>query len=99
MKEKLFGTVMPDAVIDRMEKAPDAVAEGIRIAVVGVAVGVGLALLAARWVEPLLFRQSATDPATFATVMLVSGVVATMACYIPARRATRVDPTVALRTE
>jgi predicted permease len=75
------------------------VGQGIRFALVGVTVGVGLSLLAARWVEPLLFRQSATDPATYLGVAGTMIVVAAAASLAPARRAARADPSVALRAE
>jgi ABC-type antimicrobial peptide transport system permease subunit len=75
------------------------VAQGFRFATVGIGVGLGVALLAARWLQPLLFRQSATDPSVYAGVGAVLLVVSVAACAAPARRATRVDPMVALRAE
>jgi putative ABC transport system permease protein len=75
------------------------VGHGLRLALLGVTIGVALALLAARWVEPLLFRQSARDPATYVTVAATILVIAAAASLIPARRAARVDPSVALRSE
>jgi putative ABC transport system permease protein len=64
---------------------------------------VGLGLLAAfvlaRLITSLLFQTSAADPPTFSVVPAVLIAVAVLACYVPARRATRVDPLVALRTE
>ena len=66
---------------------------------VGVLIGLGVALLVSRITASLLFGISPTDPLTFAAVVLVLGAVAAPACLIPARRAARVDPIVALRAE
>jgi len=52
-----------------------------------------------RMMKSLLFGVGATDPVTFALVPLLLGVVGVVACYIPARRATKVDPLIALRCE
>jgi predicted permease len=73
--------------------------QGARVAVAAVAIGLLLAILAARWVQPLLFRQSATDPATYSVVAVAMLLAATGASAIPALRAARADPCTALRVE
>jgi predicted permease len=73
--------------------------QGITIAVIGMAVGVAGALALSRITQSLLYGVDPADPATFATVVGVITVVATAACLIPMRRATRVDPLTAMRAE
>lgn len=75
------------------------VRQGMVLAVIGVVLGLGLALGLAQLIERLLFQVSASDPPTFSVVPLMLAAVALLACYIPARRATRVDPMIALRYE
>jgi putative ABC transport system permease protein len=75
------------------------VGQGMALVLVGVGVGVASAFIMTRSMSNLLFGVSATDPVTFAGVSLLLTVIALLACYIPARRATRVDPMVALRYE
>jgi predicted permease len=72
---------------------------GMRLAVVGIALGVAGALWLTRFLAILLFEVAPTDPPTFAGAILLLAVVALLASYVPARRATRVDPAVALRNE
>jgi putative ABC transport system permease protein len=73
--------------------------EGMRITVAGIAIGLLGAFAVSSVVESQLFGVSATDPRTFVGVVLALVLVALAACYIPARRATRVDPMVVLRYE
>ena len=71
--------------------------QGTKLALLGLGIGVVLALLLTRWIASLLYEVSATDPLTFGIVAIVLLGVAVIACYIPARRAMRVDPMIALR--
>ena len=75
------------------------VAQGMTLTLIGVGIGLAAALALTRLMRSLLFEVSATDPVTFALIALLLSVVALMACYIPARRATKVDPLQALRHE
>jgi putative ABC transport system permease protein len=74
-------------------------ARGLRTALVGGMIGVGVAVVAGRWVAPLLFRTSPTDPAVIGVVVIGVVFVALMAALIPAKRALSVDPIEALRAE
>ena len=73
--------------------------EGVRLAVVGVAIGLVASLAVTRLISSLLFGIKATDPLTFVAVAALLSVVALFASYVPARRAMRIDPMVALRYE
>jgi putative ABC transport system permease protein len=73
--------------------------EGLRLVGIGVALGIAAAVAVTRLMSSLLFNVSTVDPLTFVGVTLLLTFVSLAACYIPARRAMRVDPMVALRYE
>jgi putative ABC transport system permease protein len=73
--------------------------QGMKLAALGVLLGLIGAISMTRWLVSLLYGVSATDPLTFALIALLPMIVAMLACWIPARRATRVNPLVALRYE
>jgi predicted permease len=73
--------------------------EGMKLALVGALLGLGGALALTRLLKTLLFSVSATDPLTFIVIAAVLMIVALLACWLPARRATKVDPLIAIRCE
>jgi putative ABC transport system permease protein len=73
--------------------------QGTRLIVLGIAIGIGGAVGLTRLMASQLFQVSSTDPLTFAVVALTLVLVALAACYVPARRAAKVEPMVALRYE
>lgn len=75
------------------------VGQGMRVVLLGVLVGLAFSFAAARVLQSLLFEVSAFDPVTFAAVAVSLGLVAVLACLLPARRATRISPMTALRTD
>ena len=75
------------------------VAQGMRLALRGVVIGVVAASVLSKWIAASLHNLSNTDPLTYGVIAALLTVVALLACWIPARRATKVDPMIALRCE
>jgi putative ABC transport system permease protein len=73
--------------------------QGMTLAAVGLVLGVGASFLLTRFLQTQLFNVKPSDPATLVAVTMFIATIALVACYVPARRATRVDPMVVLRDE
>ena len=92
VRDENWGTYAPS--IDKL-----VVRQGAALTAIGTVAGVLLAAAATRYLEGMLFGLTPLDPSTFIVVVVTFAAVATLAAYVPARRATRVDPVVALRGE
>jgi ABC-type antimicrobial peptide transport system permease subunit len=75
------------------------VRQGMTLAVAGVAIGLVAAFLLTRLIQNLLFGVNASDPITFAGISFLLAIITLLACYIPARRAARIDPLISLRCD
>jgi ABC-type lipoprotein release transport system permease subunit len=75
------------------------VLHGVATVLAGTIVGLAGAVMLSRWLEGLLFGVEPTDPVTYTAVAVLLLIVAAAACYIPARRASRLDPLTALRVD
>jgi putative ABC transport system permease protein len=75
------------------------VGRGMTLAGIGLAAGLAAAFAASRLLARMLYGVKPTDPASYVVVAAALGTIALLACYLPARRATRVDPIIALRAE
>ena len=76
----------------------DVISKTLRLALIGIGIGVVASIAVARLIASLLFQTAPTDPLTFAGMVALLGGVALFAGYLPARRASKIDPMVALRT-
>jgi putative ABC transport system permease protein len=75
------------------------VGQGMKLALIGISIGLVLSFALTRLMKELLYQVEATDPLTFVVVSLILAGTALAACWIPARRAMKVDPIIALRFE
>jgi len=75
------------------------IGQGAKLIAIGLGAGLVIAFIASRLITSLLYQVSSADPLTYLLVAALLAVVALLACYIPARRAMKVDPMTALRTE
>ena len=75
------------------------IGDGVKLVMLGIVIGMAGAIATGRLLAGLLFGVNATDPMTFTVIALLLAAVSVLACYVPARRATKVDPLTALRYE